>query len=243
MRRNRAVLALLVAVLAIPLLAGPASAGGPTSTLLVAPDTGRTASLYASDPDYALLAELVGAFGGDAATEDRSDAGPGTAPDVTVTWLLHDVQVWRVDRIDVDAPGGPSVSTRVVHTETGSVWDSPEVWQSVTRGKELTLLLDRLGLLETSAAGAAAATAAQGGAVPDRTPARSADGGGTGLTGPVWGLAGLALGLVLALAATRVRSRLGPTRGKPAEPATDAPPADPDADWVPTDQLTWPARR
>jgi hypothetical protein len=125
-----------------------ASAGGPTSVLLVSPARQATASLYHNDEAYERLRTLLG---------DNPQADPG-APDLTggpgtdainVTWLIHDVQIWRVDRIFVDAKGGPWISTTMVpdgrstFTENGAVHRTGD-------GKELVALLSALKLLGSS---------------------------------------------------------------------------------------------
>ncbi|GLW44973.1 hypothetical protein Stsp02_06350 [Streptomyces sp. NBRC 14336] len=74
--------------------AAPASAGGPTSAFLSSPATGETAGLYYSDREYTELDSLLeaGALGAppDGAVADRG---------ITVTWLIHDTEPWRIDRI------------------------------------------------------------------------------------------------------------------------------------------------
>ena len=63
-----------------------------------------------------------------------------------MTWLIHDVTPWRVDRIYLDGDGAPWIATQVMVSETGSIWDSPVVWHQPEAGKELALLLDSLGV-------------------------------------------------------------------------------------------------
>src|SRR5687767_3921375 len=100
MRRVRAALTALTVVVMSVLVAGPASAGGPTSVLLAEPATQTAASFYYTDADYEALADLVGVnkpvetAAADAVGPIR-DLGGG----VTMTWLIHDVAVWRVDRV------------------------------------------------------------------------------------------------------------------------------------------------
>jgi hypothetical protein len=226
MRRRRAALVVL-SVLGLLLLAAPASAGGPTSALLVVPGAGSTASLYASDDDYATLARLVGASDADgtAGRVDRSGTDHQVGAGVTVTWLIHDVQVWRVDRIYPAAEGGPWISTQVAVGGTGSIWDSQVVWHTAADGPALAALLDRLGLGAASSAAsgpasgpasdAAAGPAAGSAAGPDTAPAPGRAAGASkdtasdsgGWPGWAWGLAGLAMGAALAVVTGRVRGR------------------------------------
>ena len=141
-------LTVLLTAWALVLLAppGPASAGGPTSALLSVPGEGRTASLYYTDAAYEELSELLGVTGVSGAGQDDLGQGHESGTGVTVTWLIHDVTPWRVDRIYLGGVGAPWVATQVMDSETGSIWDSPVIWHQPAAGKELTLLLDRLGV-------------------------------------------------------------------------------------------------
>lgn len=218
MRRCRAALTALVYLLISLLTVQPVSAGGPTSVLLVAPQSGRTASLYTTDADYDRLAQLVGAFGGNGVggTTDPSKGGHAVGQTVTVTWLIHDVGVWRVDRIYPDAKGGPWISTQADIT-AGDPWDGPTVWHTSTDGDKLITLLDQLGVTEGSQAKSSAETAdvaaapvAPALAAPQRTRAMDPQAAQVGSRTPAWtwGLTGVAGGVVLALVALRVRGRL-----------------------------------
>jgi len=253
------------------LVAGPASAGGPTSVLLVVPGTGQTASLYTGAADYEALAALVGAFEtpGVAGTVDPPWTSHDVGTGVTLTWLIHDVQVWRVDRVYLGADGGPWISTQSVTGESGTIWDSPPVWHAAARGKELAALLDRLGVSpdprgngnapgsgETSIGGdgvtdiAPVATAA---AVLKKATIQRPDAGTPGTAGLVWGIAGVALGVALTVAGMRRFANSRAATGQPAtaEPAKDGPaqvgadPHRPDSElnWSLTDERSWPQRR
>jgi hypothetical protein len=113
MRRVRAAIVVLALSVLSLAFAGPAAAGGPTSVLLVHSDTHKAASLYYTDADYALLSELVGGISGaGAGTVDSSGMGQEFGSAVTLTWLVHDVSVWRVDRVYLDAEGGPWIATQ-----------------------------------------------------------------------------------------------------------------------------------
>ena len=128
---------------------GPASAGGPTSVLLSVPGEGRTASLYYTDKGYEQLADLVGVGG--SGTVDGSGRSHESGATVTATWMVHDVEPWRVDRIYL---GGRRTLDRHpgLLTGTGSIWDAPVVWHQPAAGKELILLLDSLGVGRAGAA-------------------------------------------------------------------------------------------
>ena len=114
----RAVAVVLTAwVLAILAPPGPASAGGPTSAMLSVPGEGRTASLYYSDDAYEQLARLVDVGGAGAVDESGRSHEAGTG--VTVTWLVHDVEPWRVDRIYLAGDDGPWIATQEMLTGKG----------------------------------------------------------------------------------------------------------------------------
>ena len=151
-RAVAAVTAVLSLLLLPVLAAGPALAGGPTSVLLSAPAIGHTASLYTSDPDYTALAELVGASMALGSTDEQAGStDPARSHDVgnqvTLTWLIHDVSVWRIDRVYVDAAGGPWISTQQAIGGTDGIWDAPETWHRATEPKALVQLLGSMGLL------------------------------------------------------------------------------------------------
>jgi hypothetical protein len=194
---------------------GPASAGGPTSALLSVPGEARTASLYYTDNAHEQLAGLVDVGG--SGTVDGSGGSHESGPTVTVTWLIHDVEPWRVDRIYLGGEDGPWIATQEMVGDDTSIWDSPVTWHQPTDGKELILLLDSLGVGQ---AGAATGTGAvdepaspvePGPAVPASVEPASApladDGPVTSARDHVWwGLAGLACGVLLAAGWTRLRS-------------------------------------
>jgi hypothetical protein len=124
--------------------AGPAAAGGPTSVLIVEPESGRTAAAYYDDPAYAALDALVsGEPSGPVQAADGSFGSRGTGRMITVTWLVHDVWVWRVNRVFPDAPGGPWVLTLVAADpgtlpESGT-WSRPDDPKKVVDVLELAL--------------------------------------------------------------------------------------------------------
>jgi hypothetical protein len=77
-----------------------ALAGGPTSVLLANPQTGRVAALYHTDTAYDRLAGAVDAFA--AVTEATTKPGAVTddfTGEIRLTWLIHDMSIWRIDRI------------------------------------------------------------------------------------------------------------------------------------------------
>ena len=100
-------------------------AGGPTSVLLANPQTGRVAALYYTDKAYDRLAGAVGAF----VSETGSTNRPGAVTDdftgeIRLTWLIHDMSIWRIDRIHATTEDGMWVQT-VVRADGGDVFDQP----------------------------------------------------------------------------------------------------------------------
>jgi hypothetical protein len=218
-RPVRATGALVAAgVVAAALTAAPAHAGGPTSAFLSVPGAGQTASLYYSDPEYDELAGLVGVseptgtFDG-----EESGAGHASGPGVTVTWLVHDVEPWRVDRIYVGAGGEVWISTQ--STMDGSIWEAPALWHQPDHPARLAGLLDDLGLGDKVTTDSGVDETA--GAPADGTPPASAptttpetvmdvptDGGQDWFASAAWAVGGLTCGVLLTALWARWRRRV-----------------------------------
>ncbi len=217
-------LAVLVMAAAVAVAAaGPAAAGGPTSVLLASPYSDSAAALYYSDDDYAHLQSLLG--GPDLpVTSAQPPTGVAGAPYVTVTWLIHDVSVWRIDRIflvadgpwvvsESAADGTPITGDGMYPNQTGA---AGAVWHRATDPAALTTFLTGHGLMppvagSPTAPAAAGAAGAAGTSQPE--PA----------TGWLWGIGGLIAGLLLGsaavwLARTR-RTRAATGTGIDTEPA------------------------
>jgi hypothetical protein len=240
------------------LSAGPASAGGPTSVLLAESATGKAASFYYTNADYEALSDLVGInLPVETATEEKAGGSRDVGGGVTMTWLIHDVAVWRVDRVYVGAKGGPWIATQSDMNPSGNVYDSPVTWHRATDGPALVAFLYRHGF-----GGAPTATAGAAGApIPDFAPVTPEPAQRTSQPasptptwgGWAWGLAGLALGVALAIAAPRVlaRARRMSAARADTEPPEDestpvhATPSDPDDElaWTPADELSWSGSR
>jgi hypothetical protein len=234
-------------------LSGPAFAGGPTSALLSVPGEGATASLYYTDPEYDALADLVGIETSDGVGKvDGSGLGHENGPGVTVTWLIHDVTPWRVDRIYLEGKGAPWISTQV-SSGGGMSWDSPVVWHQPASASELVTLLDRLGVGEAArgtgdvsgVAGAPLPIPAEQAPIPaepapvpvepaSEEPVRAEASSYTGL---VWGLGGLGAGVLLTALWVR-RSRAGADAStEPGNQDNEAPGT------LAAEELAWPAPR
>ena len=235
--RSRALLTLPLVCLVLALsslwASGPASAGGPTSVLLSAPGEGRVAALYYTDADYDRLGQLVGmseVTGGRAGSEKAHESGQV----VTLTWLVHDVQVWRVDRVMIGGGGAPWVETRQV-MDGGPVWDAPGVWHQADRrlvGLLARVLPDRgtgtsaaTSPLDLAAeAGAEAAGNDEAAASDEAAPSGDAT-TGSPRTALTWAAVGVLAGGVMTSGLLRLQQRRRPTL------AEDRPVAD---------QLAWP---
>ena len=213
---------------------GPASAGGPTSALLSVPGEGRTASLYFTDSEYEQLAGLVDV--GASSTVDESGADHVAWPSVTVTWLVHDVEPWRVDRIYLGGEHGPWIATQEVLGDSTPIWDSPVTWHQPTGGKELTQLLNSLGVGQIGQAAQPATQVESGAPAPESVePAAAAptatDTSDTSARDRAWwGLGGLAGGVLLAAGWMRVRSMRHRDRAEGG--GNPHPDLDPTTEWI-----------
>ncbi|MET0136148.1 MAG: hypothetical protein ABW215_21405 [Kibdelosporangium sp.] len=122
LKRLAAVLAVMSAVFLV--LVPPALAGGPTSVLITNPAGSKAAGWYTSQAEYQALSTALGENPQVSAKDAPSDlrGGPGSNA-INVTWLIHDVRVWRVDRVFLDYPGGPWI---VTNTNMGGPLDPGE---------------------------------------------------------------------------------------------------------------------
>ncbi|MFI7411257.1 hypothetical protein ACIBU0_21590 [Streptomyces sp. NPDC049627] len=120
----------------------PASAGGPTSVLLVSPESTETASLYYSDKEYGKLERLLGTPG--TGTRDKPpEAGLLAARQINVTWMVHDVTPWRLDRV-FPVDDGQAVW---IHTAANLETTTNGTWHRADHPAQLRALLKKLGLM------------------------------------------------------------------------------------------------
>jgi hypothetical protein len=245
-RRSCGVLILVFAVVAFLALGpGTALAGGPTSVLVVSPEKGVTASAYTSDAAYAVLMRALESNPtADEGAPVGVTLGPGDRSQVNVTWLIHDIRVWRVDRILLDQ-AGVWINTRDTWKDDAVDLDGPGVWHLSPQPKELLLLLKSWGMLDGAAsvpAGSApqladesgtsanvAVEQQRGGSGPSASSGTqdSAVGGVLGTSGRWWlalpilllGVLGGALGRP---AASRVVRRAGARAARPRQRLIDA---------------------
>ncbi|NNN37806.1 hypothetical protein HLK59_47330 [Streptomyces sp. S3(2020)] len=142
-RRLAALAGVLAAALGLALWgAGSASAGGPTSVLIVSPESTETASLYHSDEEYGELQRLLGEPGGGSA-DKPPEADLITGPQINVTWMLHDVTPWRVDRV---YPAADSTAVWI-HTAANLDASANGTWHRAEQPAVLRGLLGDLGVM------------------------------------------------------------------------------------------------
>ena len=119
----------LLALAAVTGLPATAHAGGPTSVLVTQPGV-AAAGLYYSDAAYDDLLRLLPP---DETRGKELPPGSGGA-DYNLTWLIHDHQPWRFDRVRDAGDGTTWVTTTF---ETGATAG----WQQLDDGGELAPLL------------------------------------------------------------------------------------------------------
>jgi hypothetical protein len=211
---RRKIIALLV-----PLLAGvawvasaaPAQAGGPTSVLMVNPETGRANALYHTHSAYQRLADGVGAFGPDIGSTDRPSS-ISAASEIRLTWMIHDMSVWRIDRVHLTPHDGTWVETLLMMNQSGDIFDRPGRWHRAANQKVLLASLAAAGMIAGSkpAAGEPTSTVpAEDPTASQAAPAAVTGGGRAPATGLAIiagaGVAGLIVGATVALAVARPR--------------------------------------
>ena len=195
-------LALLLAAVGWSSTAGTAYAGGPTSVLLVDPSAGRAAALYHSNADYQRLVDAINAYSSDLGSADRPASVSENTNDVyRLTWLIHDMTIWRIDRIYRTADDGLWLQT-VADESGGDPFAQTGRWHRVVDPGALNAVLTNAGLTD-------GAVAAETSAEDDSstTMASSTVPAGTG-AGPIAlaGMAGLVLGAAGALLFRRARA-------------------------------------
>jgi hypothetical protein len=121
--------------------AGSAYAGGPTSVLLVNTGRARVHALYLTDTAYDRLAAAVGETAG--ASTPPPGVGGGSKDEVKLTWLIHDVTVWRLDRVVLTRNDGIWIETALMLPED----DDTGRWHRAHDDQSLTALLSAAGLL------------------------------------------------------------------------------------------------
>lgn len=220
MRWLRRLAAVLGAVLVVALAVAPqAVAGGPTSVLLTSPASAETSALYYSTTGYRQLEKHLALGDAEGTSQRPVEVSESGRRQINVTWLIHDVSVWRVDRVHLpERPG----ATIWISTSTDIPAQTEDRWHKAGDPAGLRGMLDQLGLMGESTdsdaggadyppdftrdgtAGTASGPNASEGtgqpesAVPAASSARAAASSGA-TSGWWWALPGLAAGAVLAL--------------------------------------------
>ena len=195
-------LIMLLAVVGGAATASTAAAGGPTSLLITSPSNQRTSSAYTGDARYERLAAAVGVNTGAGVEQPTSGESPpagidsGFGSEIRLTWLIHDMSVWRVDRVYF-VGDGVWINTTQDYFDT----DEPDdgIWHRAAEPappSEPAQSAERTS--STAPAEQAAVTA--GGPPP------------TGLIGAGFGVLGLGLGIGATLLALRLRRGARPDR-------------------------------
>jgi hypothetical protein len=122
--------------------ASSASAGGPTSVLVVSPQSTETAALYYSDEEYGELEQLLGAPR-TGVRDKPPEANLTAARQINVTWMVHDVSPWRLDRVFPLADGDDVW----IHTATNLPETVNGQWHRAQHPGQLRALLKDLGVM------------------------------------------------------------------------------------------------
>ncbi|MFJ4783040.1 hypothetical protein [Streptomyces sp. NPDC088794] len=124
-------------------VASSASAGGPTSVLVTSPASGQATGLYYSDKEYGALEQLLGAA--EVGSRDQpAEVNLANARQINVTWMVHDMSPWRVDRVfPVDS--GPRAVW--IHTAANMPETPNGYWHRADHPAELRALLKKLGVM------------------------------------------------------------------------------------------------
>ncbi len=191
---RRALIACVVMVGSMLQGAAPADAGGPTSVLLTNPDLGRATAIYYSDPRYSELDLLL--HGSGSSASEPEPILTNDAAYLNVTWLAHDVSIWRTDQVRLDPSGDAWIAS-----------DGSD-WASLGDGGRLRELVTSLGLIGPGgkpAADAVPQATPETEAVTPPTPLVRAETRWFSLTGWRWAVPGLLLGVLVAGLARRRR--------------------------------------
>ncbi|WP_405795477.1 hypothetical protein [Streptomyces sp. NBC_01506] len=215
-------LAALITVTVLTWAFAPSAvAGGPTSVLISSPDSAETASFYYSNAEYEALSTELGSEQMGVLPEGQKKPPPSLdsamgSRQINVTWMAHDVQPWRVDRVY------PSDDTSKIWIQTSMDMSGTDtgVWHTAEQPAELRALLKKIGVMgekdtqgagpvvppagETDEAAGAADTPAQD---QEQRPATAgASPGGT--DGWWWAIPALGAGVVLGLVLRPLAGRL-----------------------------------
>jgi hypothetical protein len=148
-RRPRT-LALLSAAVATGLAvlvgaAAPASAGGPTSVLVVDYDGSRAGAALTGSAAYADLEKALSPY--EPPRGERVPSASFMGTNLRLTWLIHDVTPWRIDAVTVDG-GDVWVETTMSVDGSTDLFSAPSVRHRPTDAALLLRTLRSLGVIE-----------------------------------------------------------------------------------------------
>lgn len=197
MRRTLAVV--VVALWALIGLPGTVHAGGPTSVLITQPGNGEATALYYSSGAYADLERLLADSGAqDPSWEPPADSS-GTA--YNLTWMIHDVEPWRHDSVQITEDGAAYVATTLM---SDSALGEQASWREVAQPRQLAAILDQVFSGVAAKGASLPAIATEPLTEPGAAPA-APDEAWFSLTGWRWVVPGVLGGLLVGLVASRRR--------------------------------------
>ncbi|NGN70020.1 hypothetical protein G5C51_39800 [Streptomyces sp. A7024] len=215
----RIAIVLLIAPLIGFALAVPASAGGPTSVAVFNAGSWQATALHATSESYDELANAIGELSDQthALSKAPSSAALGgqEGRQVTATWMIHDVQVWRVDRIHLDTRDGRPLILRSLTDLSGREAKPTQTWLRAADPEGLRQLLAQLKVdgkqpAQGAGKGGGEATGQPAAAQPDKaSDPRAATPDTDAATGWWWALPGAAAGALLVWVSLRARPRTG----------------------------------
>jgi len=143
--RVRSVLITLATAATFALIStGNANAGGPTSVIIVNPATGEANALYHDDADYQVLHDALAPAEGMSVERPAQLAhGPGSSA-INITWLIHDVEVWRIDYVRIDLK---YVWVKTTTIAGAAPYDADSQWHVAAGAEAVIGVLDRLGVM------------------------------------------------------------------------------------------------
>jgi hypothetical protein len=149
-RKLAALLVTILGTVAWFASAAPAQAGGPTTVLLANPELSRVKALYTTDKAYERLAAGVGAFGRDIGSTSKPHSIPDEVRgEIRLTWLAHEMMIWRLDRVYFTTHDGIWVETTLADRQ-GYMFKLPARWHRAASQKVLMASLTAAGMIAGS---------------------------------------------------------------------------------------------
>ncbi len=190
--------------------AEPAHAGGPTSVLLSNPAEGRVGALHQSQSDYQRLVELVGAYEPVKGETTRPDAVHNATNDAyRLTWMIHDMTVWRIDMV-YETADGVWIETKVDPTGAGDIFAGEARWNQLPRNDKavLSTVFRNAGILSDSPAKVTVPVDPTPEVAAGDVSTTAAAGPSSGVVAAGAGLAGLVIGAGATLLLRRARTTI-----------------------------------